>query len=133
MKYENWEKSFHVFCKLCQSWKNLFIWIWLCSILVYIVFVHNLVKKIYIKISKIWKNVKTSKKHFFMNFSDIFMWVIVGENTFPGSVLDTISWSENSCGKKAPPFWTFHKFTHFLSELFTFSRHVRTFGQHVLT
>ena len=66
--------------------------------------------------SQNWKNVKTStKKIFFMNFSDIFMWVIVGENTFPGSVLDTISWSENSCGKKAPSFWTSHRFTHFLT------------------
>ena len=82
--------------------------------------------------SQIWKNVKTSKKHFFMNFSDIFMWVIVGENTFPGSVLDTISWSENSCGKKAPPFWTSHKFTQFFNELFTFSRYFRMFGQHVV-
>ena len=33
----------------------------------------------------------------------------MGENTSPGSVLDTISWSENSCGKKPPPFWTSHK------------------------
>ena len=96
-------------------------------------FVHNLVRKIYVKMSQNWKNVKTSKEKFFINFSDIFMWVIVGENTFPGSVLNTISWSENSCGKKAPSFWTSHRFTHFLNELFTFSRYFRTFGQHVLT
>ena len=76
---------------------------------------------------------KLKKKKFFMNFSNIFMWVIVGENTFLGSVLDTISWSDNSCGKKAPSFWTSHKFTHVLKELLTFSRYFRTFGQHVLT
>ena len=46
------------------------------------------------------------------------MRVMVDENASPGSVLDTISCSENSCGKKAPSFWTFHKFTHFLNELF---------------
>ena len=53
-------------------------------------FLNNLVRKIYIKMSQNWKNVKTSRKTFFMNFSDIFMWVIVGENTSLGSVLDTI-------------------------------------------
>ena len=80
-----------------------------------------------------WKNAKISKNNFFMNFSNIFMWVIVGENTSLGSVLDTILWSENSCGKKPPSFWTSHKFTHVLKELLTFSRYFRTFGQHVLT
>ena len=127
-----YETLFPIFI-LCQSWKNLFIWIWLRSTIVYFIFVHNLVKKIYIKMTQNWKNAKISKNNFFMNFSNIFMWVIVGENTSLGSVLDTILWSENSCGKKPPSFWTSHKFTHVLMELLTFSRYFRTFGQHVLT
>ena len=69
-------------------------------------FVHNLVRKIYVKMSKIWKNDKISGKKIFMNFRDIFMWVLVDENTSPGSVLNTISWSENMYCKKPPSFWT---------------------------
>ena len=63
-----------------------------------------------------------------MNFLDTFMRVMVDENTSPGSVLDTISWSESSCGKKDPSSWTPSKFTHFFSELLNFIRYFRTFG-----
>ena len=48
----------------------------------------------------------------------------MGENTFPGSV----SWSENSCGKKPPPFWTSHKFTQFFNELFRVSKYQIIWG-----
>ena len=65
-----------------------------------------LIMKIYVKMSKIWKNGKISKNVFFMNSRDIFMWVMVDENTSPGSVLNTISWSESMYCKKAPSFWT---------------------------
>ena len=92
-------------------------------------FVHNLVRKIYAKMSKIWKNAKISRKHFFMNFRDTFMWVMVDENTSPGSVLGTTSWSESSFGKKDPSFSTPHKFTNFSIELLCFIRYFRTYGQ----
>ena len=58
---------------------------------------------------------------------------MVDENISPGSVLDTISWSESSCGKKPPSFLTSRKFTHFFSELLSLIRYFRTFGQQVLT
>ena len=96
-------------------------------------FVHNLVRKIYVKMSKIWKIAKISKKKIFMNFRDIFMWVMVDENTSPGSVLGTTSWSESSSGKKDPSFLTPHKFTHFFTELLSFIRYFRTYDQQVLT
>ena len=58
-------------------------------------FVHNLVRKIYVKMSKIWKNAKISRKKNFMNSRDIFMCVMVDENSSPGGVLNIISWSES--------------------------------------
>ena len=61
------------------------------------------------------------------------MWVMVDENTSPGSVLDTISWSESTCSKKDPSFSTSRKFTYFFSELLNLIRYFRTFGQQVLT
>ena len=83
--------------------------------------------------SQIWKNTKNSKNDFFMNFLDIFMWVMVDENTSPGSVLGTTSWSESSSGQKDPSFSTSYKFTHFLIELLIFIQYFRTYGQQVLT
>ena len=79
--------------------------------------------------SKIWKIAKISKKKIFMNFRDIFMWVMVDENTSPGSVLDTISWSESTCSKKDPSFSISRKFTYFFSELLNLIRYFRTFSQ----
>ena len=68
------------------------------------IFVHNLLRKIYVKMSQFWKNAKNSNKNFFMNFLAIFMWVMVDENISPGSVSDTTSWSESSSGKKTHHF-----------------------------
>ena len=96
-------------------------------------FVHNLVRKTYVKMTKIWKNAKISTNFFFMNSRNIFMWVMVDENTSPGSVLDTILWSESLYCKKPPSFLTSRKFTHFFSELLNLIRYFRTFGQQVLT
>ena len=79
-------------------WKNQFIW-------TYFLFNRCLGHFIYVKMSKIWKNAKISKKYFFMNSRDIFMWVMVDENTSPGSVLDTISRAESSWAKKNHYFW----------------------------
>ena len=96
-------------------------------------FVHNLVRKIKVNMSEIWKNAKNSTKNFFMNFWNISMWVMMDENRSPGSVLDTISRSESSYCKNPPSFWTSRKFTHFFSELLSFIRYFLTFGQQVLT
>ena len=56
--------------------------------------------------SQFFKNAKNSNKKFFMNFLDIFMWVMVDENTSSGGSLDTTSWSESSSGKKDTSFST---------------------------
>ena len=80
-------------------------------------------RKIYVKTSQNWKNVKTSKKFFFMNFRDIFMWVIVVKNTFSGSVLDTISWSETHVARSPiildlPQIYSFFRGTFDLQSIF---------------
>ena len=139
--FQNWQRFNKIWKDFSKfSYFNAFSQHWLTKHIVskshdiYFNLVHNLVKKIYVKMSKIWKKCQNfKKKTFFMNFRDIFMWVMVDENTSPGSVLDTISWSESSCGKKPPSFLTSRKFTHFFSELLNLIQYFRNFGQQVLT
>ena len=54
---------------------------------------------------------------------------MVDENTYFGSVLDTISWSESLYCKKIPSFLTSRKFTLFFNELLKLIRYFRTFDQ----
>ena len=69
----------------------------------------------------------------FMKSRDIFISVMLNENTSPGSVLNTISQSESLYCKKHPSFLTSHEFTLFFSILLNLIRYFRTFGQQVLT
>ena len=87
---------------LKNTFHNLIFLVNLCLIhFLYIISKENIRK-----MSKIWKNDKISGKKIFMNSRDIFMWVMVDENTSPGSVLKTISWSKSMYCKKAPSFLT---------------------------
>ena len=45
------------------------------------------------------KNVKFSKKHFFMNFKDMIPWISLDENTSLRSVLNNVSCSEDLYSK----------------------------------
>ena len=45
------------------------------------------------------KNVKFSKKKFFMNFKDMMSWISLDENTSLGSVLNNVSCSEDLYSK----------------------------------
>ena len=45
------------------------------------------------------KNVKISKKNFFMNFKDMMSWISLDENTSLRSVLNNVSCSEDLYSK----------------------------------
>ena len=79
------------------------------------------------------KNVKFSKKFFFMNFKDMMLWVSLDENTSLRSVLNNVSCSEDLYFKKAPPFCQHRQKTTFFRELLTFEVNFCILGQQVLT
>ena len=101
-----WKILFIICSNFNHLWKNRFIWTYFWSIFVRVIFCTWFRKENIRKVSKIGKNDKISGKKNFMNSRNIFMWVMVDENTSPGSVLNTISWSESMYCKKPPSFWT---------------------------
>ena len=61
-----------------------------------------LVRKIYVKMVKKTKNVKTSKIFFSVNSKDMMTWVCLDENMSPRSVLKTLSCSQTYYSNPPP-------------------------------
>ena len=75
------------------------------------------------------KNVKFSKKKFFMNFKDMMSWISLDENTSLGSVLNNVSCSEDLYSKQPPSFCSHRRKNTFFIEFLSFKLNFRMLRQ----